>query len=280
MFHIPITKSSEQDSILEFSHHNQDAPAGHWKKDNLISLPHIKINVFLEGHFSFFTNGENYTPTYGDVCVLCPYQIHSAQITKPTHTDYYQLDIGMRVLDNIPGGSLYIEKLIAYSTAEGAFFRPEERHRKEMIGLCRSIEEAIGKQNRTLAYIKSAELIMLLCDIYGQSVNVTTKVLSLAVQNTLHFIETYFDSHVTIEILAKQQDVSSSYLSRIFKKEVGMGIHTYISSYRVMKASYLLKKYSVSEVCYMCGFSDSSHFISVFKKHFGCTPFQYKKSIE
>ena len=74
-------------------------------------------------------------------------------------------------------------------------------------------------------------------------------------------------------------NVSPSYLSRIFKKETGMGIHEYLMVYRVTKASKLLYKHSVADVCYMCAFSDSSHFISVFKKHFNVTPFQYKKML-
>jgi AraC-like DNA-binding protein len=56
-----------------------------------------------------------------------------------------------------------------------------------------------------------------------------------------------------------------------------MGIHEYLNRYRVFKSTAHLTDHSVAEVAYMCGFSDSSHFITVFKKHMGTTPTGYKK---
>jgi len=60
---------------------------------------------------------------------------------------------------------------------------------------------------------------------------------------------------------------------------VGVGIHAYLMEYRMIQAVNLLKTHSVAEVCYMCGFCDSSHFIAAFKKRFDCTPMVYKRKL-
>jgi AraC-like DNA-binding protein len=76
---------------------------------------------------------------------------------------------------------------------------------------------------------------------------------------------------------AKELGVSASFLSRIFKKEIGIPIHEYLNQYRISKSLSLLKTHSITEVGYICGFCDNSHFISIFKKYIGTTPMQYKK---
>lgn len=50
---------------------------------------------------------------------------------------------------------------------------------------------------------------------------------------------------------------------------------------RLQKATELLKsqEYTVSQIAYMCGFSDSHYFSKVFKKHFGQSPTSYRKHI-
>ena len=277
MYHIPIVETNDNDYMIEFCHINSDAKAGDWKKENIISLQNIKINIFMEGEFSVFSDGKNYRPSYGDICVLPPYKMHYGQIPKPTHTDYYQLDIGIKAFDLIPKGKELLEKIIEYSNLEGAFFRPTNDDVKRIIYLCNRIEDSIGKGNKALAFAKTVEIISKLNDMYINGGKVATFLLSPAVKNTIEFLEDNFDKNITIYDIAKKQELSESYLSRLFKKEVGIGIHEYQTKYRITKASYLLLTHTVAETCYLCGFSDSSHFISVFKRYFDCTPMQYKK---
>ena len=63
----------------------------------------------------------------------------------------------------------------------------------------------------------------------------------------------------------------------LLKKYVGVSPVDYIRQTRLRKAAMLLeqKKFSVSEVMYMVGFSSSSYFSKCFSAMFGCTPGQY-----
>ena len=84
MEHIPIIRAVNTDSLLEFSHFNKDAQAGAWKKEKMIMLDSIKINVFIEGSFSVFSDNALHRPVYGDICVFLSHD--SSQLNEFSRT--------------------------------------------------------------------------------------------------------------------------------------------------------------------------------------------------
>ncbi len=75
--------------------------------------------------------------------------------------------------------------------------------------------------------------------------------------------------------------VSQNHLNREMKKYLAMTPTELINSKRVTYASELLSenKYSVMEICGMCGFETTSNFYDNFRKFFDCTPNEFKKRI-
>jgi AraC-like DNA-binding protein len=76
--------------------------------------------------------------------------------------------------------------------------------------------------------------------------------------------------------------LNPDYISREFSKYFdSMSFGEYIRKLRVDKAIDYLRtsSYTQSEIAYLTGFSDQSHFIRVFKQHTGMTPASYKKII-
>lgn len=74
--------------------------------------------------------------------------------------------------------------------------------------------------------------------------------------------------------------LNPDYISREFSKYFdSMSFGEYIRKLRVDKAIDYLRtsSYTQSEIAYLTGFSDQSHFIRVFKQHTGMTPSHYKK---
>ena len=79
--------------------------------------------------------------------------------------------------------------------------------------------------------------------------------------------------------MAEKNAVSSEHLSRIFKKEIGVGFNEYINSLRLRQAEFMLRNEdgkSVSEVAFACGFNDSNYFSYRFKKAYGVSPINIK----
>ena len=71
-------------------------------------------------------------------------------------------------------------------------------------------------------------------------------------------------------------------MSKIFSEETGFTFGQYLSRIRVEKGKKLLEQgeFSQSEISYMTGFSDQSHFSKTFKKIVGISPSTYQFSYE
>lgn len=277
MVHVPIIDSANADRRIEFSYFNVDADVGYWKKQNIICLNNIKLNIFLEGEFSLLARDSSYRPTYGDICVIPPGDMHRGHIYKHTHVHYYQVDIGKAAFDHIDGGRELLCRIIKSSQEKQILFKPQEKDIPTLMQLCRRLREAIEVDNRPLAFALTIELVSFIAVQYDGCTKSAVFSLSKITRSIISHIEENYTENITLKTLSKKFSLSESYLSRIFKKETGAAIHEYLTDYRVLKATQLLQEHSVAEVCYMCGFSDSSHFIAVFKKRMGVTPMGYKK---
>ena len=84
---------------------------------------------------------------------------------------------------------------------------------------------------------------------------------------------------LTLEILSAKVHVNATYLSRLFKKEVGTSFNTYINQLRIQRAVQLLETgRKITDVAGMVGFENSKYFSQVFKKQMGMTPQEYRQS--
>ena len=84
---------------------------------------------------------------------------------------------------------------------------------------------------------------------------------------------------VRVGELAEQLGLTPQYLSKLFKKEVGVTISEFIMSKRIQTAENMLKfsEYDPIDIGNFLCFSSHSHFIYCFRKHTGLTPKQYRE---
>lgn len=85
------------------------------------------------------------------------------------------------------------------------------------------------------------------------------------------------DSDLNVNALCNLSGVGSKQIYRKVKQLTGMSPVEYIKSIRMKKAAMLLqqRKFTVSEVMYMVGYSNASYFSKCFQGVFGKTPKQY-----
>ena len=96
-------------------------------------------------------------------------------------------------------------------------------------------------------------------------------------------IQDQIDSNLNLTEISKSLDINPSYLSREFSKHFDdLSFGEYIRKLRIEKAIELIKStsYSLTEVAYLTGFSDQSHFTRIFKLHTGKNPSAFKKEIK
>jgi AraC-like DNA-binding protein len=102
------------------------------------------------------------------------------------------------------------------------------------------------------------------------------------VKELKQIIQDQVDSHLNLTELSRSLDINPSYLSREFSKHFGnLSFGEYIRKLRIEKAMELMRdqKYSLTEIAYLTGFSDQSHFTRIFKKHTGQKPTAYRKNL-
>lgn len=75
------------------------------------------------------------------------------------------------------------------------------------------------------------------------------------------------------------QNISSAYLSSIFKKETGQTVTEYVTVKRIEMAKRLLSNTNlqIQTVAQHCGILDVHYFSKLFKKHTGLTLKDYRK---
>lgn len=99
------------------------------------------------------------------------------------------------------------------------------------------------------------------------------------IKEAMAYINENYSESVTLNDLSAVVNVSTYYLSRMFKKETGLNLTEYLNEVRLNAAKNLLlntdlKLYEIGE---RVGISDPHYFSRLFKKHVGQTPTQFKE---
>lgn len=102
------------------------------------------------------------------------------------------------------------------------------------------------------------------------------------VQQALVCIETDLAGDLSLRTLAQKLNISSSYLSTIFKKETGQTLTDLIAARRVERAKELLQttRLQIQTIAQHCGIVDVHYFSKIFKKVTGQTPKEYRDSLK
>ena len=93
-------------------------------------------------------------------------------------------------------------------------------------------------------------------------------------------IEMNYSLPLSVEAMSRKIYVSPQYLSRLFRRYLNCSTYEYLTSYRIIKAKELLisqPSLEIHDIAHRTGFSDSSHFIAIFKKSVGVTPLEFRR---
>lgn len=105
---------------------------------------------------------------------------------------------------------------------------------------------------------------------------------SSIINQALRYIQANYMNQISLADLSKSLHVCSSYLSTLFKQEMGITFTDYINELRIKKSKELLASTTLSilDISIHTGFGDQSYFTKVFKKLEGKTPSQYRKQLK
>lgn len=242
-----------------------------------------EIFFCLSGGKNFLIGGQLYDVSDNDIFVINQYEGH--KIT------YKEEECFRRYVFQISPEFIYGQS--SEQTDLAKCFYPHESsfdHRRQLTSeraekIKKKIEMLAGDFGYGDDLLKKQIMVELLVEINGifmtsdeaGSISSSNKSVRLA----MDYINANYTSQLTLESVAKSAYLSVNQLCRLFSKYCGTTVAKYIVSKRISEAKKLLAAgKSVSETALLCGYSDYSVFMRVFKKNVGMTPGKYKTLAE
>jgi len=101
---------------------------------------------------------------------------------------------------------------------------------------------------------------------------------SLHIKKALHVIHLEYMQAISLNHIAETLNISTAYLSRLFKNEVGMNYKAYLTNYRIDIAKQLLTatNHDLLTIGTNIGYPTATQFIRVFRSSEGMTPTEYR----
>jgi AraC-like DNA-binding protein len=99
------------------------------------------------------------------------------------------------------------------------------------------------------------------------------------VRHIVEWLERVYAEDVTLEDMAKQLNVSSQYLNRLFQETFAVSPYSFLIQLRIRKAKEILvqnPEIPLKNIAFLVGFNDVSYFVATFKKKEGITPKKYR----
>ncbi len=116
-------------------------------------------------------------------------------------------------------------------------------------------------------------------DVYSEAIKKANEIkYSKKINETKNFIDHNLSMSFSVQDIADYTKTHPTYLSYLFKKEIGMTITQYILNEKISEAKSLLdfSNHTLQEVSDILNFSSKSYFIHCFKKVVGVTPTVYR----
>lgn len=128
-----------------------------------------------------------------------------------------------------------------------------------------------------------SELLLIItsfCCVESTNLKQQLRGYSPKIEKTIQYIKSNYNQKISLQQIAKNEYISFSHLSRLFKKEVGIGFIQYVNQIKFESTLNDLinttkKVYQIAEDH---GFTGIKQFISQFKKQYGATPTQFRKN--
>lgn len=142
-----------------------------------------------------------------------------------------------------------------------------------------SLNQAVDKGLRLYAEAQRAERVEEA--VRGNTSEVSIYQSTADICRGVHtYIRNHYTEDITLDGLSQLFGISSSHLSRSYKKELDIGLIDDLTQVRLAAACDLLRNgKNTMEVADLTGFTDSKYFNRVFKRKFSCTPGEYRKKV-
>lgn len=237
---------------------------------------HYEITFSLFGEMKYYVNYKTVELSSYEAVFIKKTQIHRTDAQSSSR--YVSVHFNDNFINTVCQGRT--ELLDIFSSS---YFKTPTENISEFSSLLQKIitESDTSPQDfsKTLASYYVYELLVMLHRVLTK-LSPQEKISSNPIiEQASKFIHQSFRAQISLKEIAAHCHVNPSYLSRLFKKEVGVNVTSYINTVRIREASILLLQtdMQIIEISFACGFMDVRHFCEVFKAHKNMTASQFRR---
>lgn len=238
------------------------------------TLRFYNLMLIYEGKAEFTCNNNTYTATKGDLIFYKPGDIRIAHTFSDNLLKCFAVDF----MYTCP---IYQDCQWEFVNAELPFSFFQKINDEYLFSrLCdlfsRLTHSALSTKKRSKVAERSifSEILTLLFQYKEGNIYSYSSVRK--VDRVINYMTENYSKNITLQQLAEDSHISSSYLGSIFKKVTGESPIDYLIKIRINKAKSLLRDgFTVSDTSKLVGFNDIFYFSRAFKKHERINPSQY-----
>ena len=247
---------------------------------------HFHANAFeiayvLSGQLKLYCHGKEYTIHGGEAFVAQPNEIHGTNGIPYAACELFWIQLTAFSVDEacMPVKDLlFLNELSAQCLIKRLGDIQEhiiQTDNGQITNWIQKLSQRVWNRE-----ISSCELAAHLISILYMMLDFAKKQrqISPEMKRVCSYIQSHLQEEITMDMLAEIASVSESSLKHRFKREIGTPPGKYIMQCRIEEIKQILHPQSVmTEIALRYGFSSSSHFAAVFRKHVGCAPTEYIK---
>lgn len=244
---------------------------------------YYEFYFFLEGDISIQIGSSMHSVKYGDIMVIPPHVYHRPvihSIEKPYRRFVFWITADYcKHLEELSADYAYLIHYIE-KTGNYLFHNDQITFNSIYSKLLRLVEEIhadhFGRDAQISLYVN--DLILYLNRLIYERSNPREQREELPLyQNICEFIEHHLDEDLSLERLSAEFYMSKYHISHIFKNNLGLSVHQYITKKRLsLCRKAIIGGASITETYQSYGFGDYSSFFRAFKKEYGVSPKEYQ----
>lgn len=143
----------------------------------------------------------------------------------------------------------------------------------------REMVKSMENDESLLSEIKQRIYTIVICICRNRDNDKNSRIKDMVEQVKNYISNNYSDPDLNVNTVAQKFNITSSYMSTIFKKNTQIGLQKYIVSIRMEHAKNILSitNYTIDKVAVMVGYVNSRSFTRAFSKNVGMSPGKYKE---